>query len=219
MGQPFEWRSALISGLSLFLLCRTREVGWCLAAALVAIGGKFFLRYQGRHLFNPTNLALMVLLLISEDQVWVSPGQWGNAALLALLLACLAGLVLSRAGRWDIALGFLAFWTLLLVGRSWWLHEPMTIPLHRLQNGALLLFAFFMISDPKTTPDSRVGRLVFAGLVALGGWWWQFLQYGTHGSIWALAVLAPMVPLLNVLFPGPAYRWPARPPSQRLISS
>ena len=40
----------------------------------------------------------------------------------------------------------------LVFGRSLWLGEPMSIPLHRLQNGALLLFTFFMISDPRTTP-------------------------------------------------------------------
>ena len=43
-------------------------------------------------------------------------------------------------------------WVLLVGGRSWWLGEPMAIPLHRLQSGALLLFAFFMISDPRRRP-------------------------------------------------------------------
>jgi len=42
------------------------------------------------------------------------------------------------------------------------LGEPMTIPFHRLESGSLLLFTFFMISDPKTTPDSRIGRIAFA---------------------------------------------------------
>jgi hypothetical protein len=38
--------------------------------------------------------------------------------------------------------------------------------MHQLQNGALLVFAFFMISDPKTTPDAAIGRLVYSMLVA-----------------------------------------------------
>jgi Na+-translocating ferredoxin:NAD+ oxidoreductase RnfD subunit len=83
----------------------------------------------------------------------------------------------------------------------------MTIPLHRLQNGALLLFTFFMISDPRTTPDSRAGRLVFAALVALGGWWWQFRMYGTNGPLWALAACSLFTPLIDRLLPGAKYQW------------
>ena len=43
--------------------------------------------------------------------------------------------------------------------------EPATIPMNRLESGALLLFAFFMISDPKTTPDSRAARAVYSSSV------------------------------------------------------
>jgi Na+-translocating ferredoxin:NAD+ oxidoreductase RnfD subunit len=89
----------------------------------------------------------------------------------------------------------------------------MTIPLHRLQNGALLLFTFFMISDPRTTPDSRAGRLVFAALVALGGWWWQFRQFGTNGQLWSLAVCSMLTPLLDWLLPGPKHRWKSEKPA------
>jgi Na+-transporting NADH:ubiquinone oxidoreductase subunit NqrB len=213
MGIRWEWRSALISGLSLCLLCRTRELGWCLAGATIAIGSKFVFRYAGKHLFNPTNLALIVLLLVSDGRVWVSPGQWGSVAFFAVLMACVGGLVVMRAGRWDVAIGFLLCWALLLIGRSWWVHEPLTIPLHRLQNGALLLFTFFMISDPKTTPNSRAGRFLFAAMVATGGWWWQFLQFGTNGPLWALAAISPLVPVINRLLPGPVYQWPSLPPN------
>src|SRR6202007_3317648 len=109
-----------------------------------------------------------------DGRVWVSPGQWGNVAFFAFLMACLGGLVVMRAGRADVALGFLFCWAALLIRRACWLHEPLTIPLHRLQNGALLLFTFFMISDPRTTPDSRAGRMLFAALVAAGRWYVQF---------------------------------------------
>ena len=72
---------------------------------------------------------------------------------------------------------FLGFYALLVVGRAVWLGDPLTIPLHHLQSGALLLFAFFMISDPKTTPDSRAGRVLFATLVALGA---VLVQFGLY---------------------------------------
>ena len=76
-----------------------------------------------------------------------------------------------------------------------------------MQSGALLLFAFFMISDPRTTPDSRAGRMVFAALVAFGGWYVQFRLYHTNGLLWSLAACALLVPLLDWLLPGERHRW------------
>jgi len=212
----FEWRSALISGLSMCLLCRCSTWWLAVLAAAIAIGSKFALRWRGKHLFNPTNFALVLLMLVGDGRVWVSPGQWGNVAFFAFLMACLGGLVVMRAGRADVALTFLLSWIALLVGRSLWLHEPMTIPLHRLQNGALLLFTFFMISDPRTTPDSRAGRVVFAMLVALGGWWWQFRMFETNGPLWSLAVCSLLTPLLDFLLPAQRHSWsaPSTPPLQ-----
>ena len=211
IGLPMEWRSAMISGLSLCLLCRAGS--WWLAplAAFIAIASKFLLRFRNKHLFNPTAFALVLLMLVTDGRVWVSPGQWGNVAFFAFLLACLGGLIVMRAARTDVTLAFLAAWIALIVGRSLWLHEPMTIPIHRLQSGALLLFTFFMISDPRTTPDSRAGRLVFATLIALGGWWWQFLMYGTNGPLWALVACSLLTPLIDHLLPAGRYQWPQRP--------
>ena len=102
----------------------------------------------------------------------------------------------------------------LVFGRSIWLGEPMAIPLHRLENGALLLFTFFMISDPRTTPNSRAGRIVFALLVACGAWYVQFRLFRTNGLLWSLAVFSMTVPLIDWLLPGTRYEW-ARPRSTR----
>ena len=104
----------------------------------------------------------IVAMLLVTDQVWVSPGQWGSVAFFAFLMACLGGLVVNRASRSDITYAFIACYCALIFGRSWYLGEPFTIPLHRLESGALLLFTFFMISDPKTIgmySSSRLMRL------------------------------------------------------------
>jgi Na+-translocating ferredoxin:NAD+ oxidoreductase RnfD subunit len=202
----FDPRSALISGLSLCLLLRTGSALLAVLAAVAAIASKFVLRVRGKHLFNPTNFGIVALLL-ATGRVWVSPGQWGNAAFLAFLVACLGGLVVNRAARSDVTVAFLAAWTALLVGRSLWLGEPLAIPLHRLESGALLLFAFFMISDPKTTPDSRAGRVLFAVLVACGAWWIQFRLFRTNGLLLSLAGFSLLVPLIDVLVPGSRYDW------------
>jgi Na+-translocating ferredoxin:NAD+ oxidoreductase RnfD subunit len=88
----------------------------------------------------------------------------------------------------------------------------MTIPLHRLHNGALLIFSFFMISDPKTTPDSRTGRILFAILVATGAWYVQFKLFRTNGLLWSLALFSLTVPIIDRLLPARRYTW-GRPPA------
>jgi enediyne biosynthesis protein E5 len=203
-------RSALISGLSLCLLLRTNHAELAVLAAVLTIAGKFLIRFKGKHIFNPTNGGLVAMLLLT-DQVWVSPGQWGSAAYFAVLMACLGSVVVKRAARSDVTYAFIAFYGALLFGRSFWLGEPLAIPLHRLEGGALLLFTFFMISDPKTTPDSRAGRVLFAALVAFGAWYVQFRMFRTNGLLWSLAACSLSVPLIDWLLPGGRYAWFSRP--------
>jgi Na+-transporting NADH:ubiquinone oxidoreductase subunit NqrB len=205
-GRPANVRSALISGLSLCLLLRTNRTDLAILAAAVTIAAKFVIRYRGKHLFNPTNGGIVAMLLFT-DQVWVSPGQWGSVAFFALLMACLGGVVVNRASRSDVTYAFIACYCTLLFGRSWYLGEPLAIPLHRLQSGALLLFTFFMISDPKTTPDSRAGRVLFAALVAFGAWYVQFRLFRTNGLLWSLATFSVTVPLIDWILPGSKYKW------------
>ncbi len=205
----FDARSALISGLSLCLLLRTNFVSLAVLAAVVTIASKFILRVNGKHLFNPTNFGIVAMMALT-GQVWVSPGQWGNVAFFAFLMACLGGLVVNRAARSDVTYAFIAFYTALVFGRSLWLGEPLSIPVHRLESGALLLFTFFMISDPKTTPSSRAGRTLFALLVAYGAWYVQFRLFRTNGLLWSLAAFSMTVPLIDWLLPGTRYEWTAQ---------
>lgn len=206
----FDPRSALISGLSLCLLLRTNSVLLAVVAAVITIAGKFVLRRRGKHMFNPTNFGIVAMMLATGGQVWVSPGQWGSAALFAFLTACLGGLVVNRAARSDVTYAFLAFYLAVLFGRALWLGQPMAIPLHQLGSGAFLIFTFFMISDPRTTPDSRAGRILFALLVALGAGYVHFVLYRPNGLILSLFFLSPLVPLIDRLLPGARYAWERR---------
>jgi Na+-transporting NADH:ubiquinone oxidoreductase subunit NqrB len=208
----FDPRSALTSSLSLCLLLRTDALSLAILAAVVTIASKFVFRVNGKHVFNPTNFGLVATMLLT-GQAWVSPGQWGNAAFFAFLTTCLGGLVVNRAARSDVTFAFLASYVLILCGRALWLGDPMSIPLHQLQSGAFLIFAFLMISDPKTTPNSRAGRVLFACLVAAGASFVQFGLYRTNGLLWSLALFAMTVPLIDRLFPGNRYEWkePAAP--------
>jgi Na+-transporting NADH:ubiquinone oxidoreductase subunit NqrB len=204
--RDFDPRSAAITALSLCLLLRTTGGTTAAIAAFVAVASKFVLRVDGKHVFNPSAFGLVAVLLLCDD-AWLSAGQWGSAPLLAALVACLGSLVLHRTERSDVTWAFLSAYLLLVFGRASWLGDPLAIPVHALSSGALLIFAFFMISDPKTLPDSRAGRVAFAFGVAAGGFFVQYGLFRTNGLLWSLVLLAPLVPALDRLRPGRRFRW------------
>lgn len=197
----YDPKSALISGLSLCLLLRSNDFVLFGVAACLAIFSKFILRWRGKHIFNPTNFALVALGTVCGHDVWISPGQWGHEALLVFLIASLGTFVVNRAARSDVTWAFLAFYAALVVGRSIWLGDPLAIPLHMMSSGGLTLFAFYMISDPKTTPASRTGRILFALLAASLTAFIQFGLYRPSALYIALFVTSVLTPILDALFP------------------
>ena len=206
----FDPRSALVSAVGLCIFLRTNDLLVAALASVIAIGSKFVIRWKDKHLFNPTNLALIVVLATGLG--WISPGQWGQVAWFAFLVACLGSLVVTRAARADVPLSFLGFYMGLLTARALWLGDPLTIPLHQVESGTLLIFSFFMVTDPKTTPDSRSGRILFTFLVALCAVFVQFFLFRPHSPLWGLIVCSPLVPILDRLLPGLRYDW-SRPSS------
>ena len=206
VGRAFEPRSALISALSLTILLRTGSVWLSLGAAVLAVASKFLIRWRGKHIFNPANFGLVVVSLLFTG-AWVSPGQWGVAPMLALGLFVMGLVVTGRAARWDISFALLGSYAALVFGRALWLGDPLAIPMHQMHSGALLVFAFFMISDPRTTPDARLGRVLYAALVALVGFSIQFGLYNSAGIILALILTAPLVPLFDRVFPAARHQW------------
>jgi Na+-translocating ferredoxin:NAD+ oxidoreductase RnfD subunit len=64
-----------------------------------------------------------------------------------------------------------------------------------------------MISDPKTTPDAALGRVVYAAIVAAIAFTIQFVYYVPNGPILALILSAPLVPFIDALLQGSHYQW------------
>jgi len=206
-----DLRSPLITGLSLSLLLRA-DAAWLHAVAgVMAIGSKFVFRIEGKHVWNPAGFAIVALLFTSSD-VWISPGQWGSAVWFVALLSFLAILVLHAARRSDMAIFFLGSHAALLFTRALWLGDPVSIPIHQLQSGSLLIFAFFMISDPRTSPDSRLGRFIFAAAVALTGHYMAFFMQMRPALYVALIALSPFILLIDRILPAERFAWttPAR---------
>ena len=210
--------SPIITSFGLTLLLRT-DLFWIPPlAAFLAIASKFVLRIRGRHFFNPANFGLCACMLLTPH-AWCSPAQWGEGPLLLLWVFALGCTVAHRAFRSDVSLAFLGSWVLLRAARVFYLGQRAPVLLHQPESGSLLLFTFFMISDPKTTPRSAVARIAFAGCVAALAFALQHVAYARNPIIWALLLLAPLTPLLDWSqeafaskeSPCPApYAWPSR---------
>jgi enediyne biosynthesis protein E5 len=204
-----DLRSPLITGLSLSLLLRADALWLHAAAGAIAIVSKFLLRIEGKHIWNPAGFAIVVLLATPAG-VWISPGQWGAGVSLVSALVFAAILVLHAARRTDIALFFLGSHAALLFARAAWLGDPLAIPMHQLQSGSLLIFTFFMISDPRTAPDSRTGRFLFAFAVAASAHWLAFFMQIRPALYFALIALSPMVLVIDKVLPAQRFSWTHR---------
>ncbi|HEY6924952.1 MAG TPA: RnfABCDGE type electron transport complex subunit D [Steroidobacteraceae bacterium] len=106
---------------------------------------------------------------------YIKQGMKFFAARVNLLwFLALGGLVTQRVARWDVSVTFLLSWATLLAlriivfGYAW--NPGAAMWLQEIANGATLLFAFFLISDPMTTPQQRGARLAYAVAVACGAW-------------------------------------------------
>jgi hypothetical protein len=204
------FRSPLISALGLSLLLRS-DVWWVPPlAATVAIGSKFLIRVRGKHVFNPTMLGLTTCILFS-GHAWCSPSQWGEGTVLLAWFAALGLAVVHRAFRADVSLAFLGAWVALKAGRVLWLGQRPAVLGHQLLVGSLILFTFFMISDPKTTPDRRSARIGFGVAVAVLAFVLQHQAWVQNAPVWALLILSPAVPLLDRFLPASRFTWPSQP--------
>ncbi|MBV8839697.1 MAG: RnfABCDGE type electron transport complex subunit D [Alphaproteobacteria bacterium] len=217
---PLDLRSPLITGLSLSLLLRADEPWIHAAAGVIAIASKFLLRLDGKHIFNPAGFAIVVLLFAAASHVWISPGAWGSTVWLVALLCFFAILVLGAARRADIAVFFFGTHAALLLARAIWLGDPFAIPLHQLQSGSLLIFTFFMISDPRTSPDSRLGRFIFAASVAALAHYMAFFMQMRPALYVALIALSPFILLIDRILPAQRFAWSvsrSRPTAQGAV--
>ena len=199
-------RSALITAISLCLLLRTNHWMTMVFAGSVSILSKFAFRYRGKHFFNPSNFGIVAVLLFMQDG-WVTPGQWGEEILFAMFFIGAGLMIVRKVGRWDTTAVFLLCYAALEVSRNYWLGWTWDVFAHRLTSGSLLLFAFFMITDPRAIPDHVRGRVVFAALVAVISFVLRNYFFLPTAIFWALFVLSPITILLDRRWLSERFQW------------
>lgn len=209
MTQPKRgaWKSALITSLGLCLLCKTNTYETAILAAVFAIGSKFILRYNGKHIFNPVNMGIIASIYLTND-AWISPGQWGSHIVLIFLLGALGFLVLRKVDRLDASLTFLLVWGGLQFVRSvLYLGWSTDVYLHQMASGTLLLFTFFMITDPMTTPNHRTARIIWVSLISIASFALSNYMYVYAAPIMVLFFASPLTPVLDTIWQSEKFDW------------
>jgi Na+-transporting NADH:ubiquinone oxidoreductase subunit NqrB len=198
--------SALITSLGLSVLLRTDHYETIVLACSAAILSKFLIRVGDKHLFNPGNFGIVTALLLTSD-AWVSPGQWGEEGWYVLLFLATGGLVLQRVGRLDTTIAFLATYGALEAIRNLYLGWTWDVWGHRLMSGSLLMFSLFMITDPRTIPNSQIGRVIWAMAIASLTFILRNQFFISTAAFWALFALAPLSIVLDQIFPASRFSW------------
>jgi Na+-translocating ferredoxin:NAD+ oxidoreductase RnfD subunit len=159
--------SAYISGISVGILVRSPYFWPFVVCSLLSISSKYAIRVKGRHLWNPSNLGVSVLLLLAPQALTALGQHWGNDPGPLIVIWCLGCMILYRFGLFHITLTYVTTFMVLALVRSVYNHEswlaeiiPLTAPIHQ-------LFIFFMITDPKTITRTKPRQCLVAFLVAV----------------------------------------------------
>jgi hypothetical protein len=199
--------SVLISAMSLCLLLKTNDWYVSLLAAFLTVASKYVLRFNKKHIFNPSAFGIVATILLTKD-AWLSPGQWGSNAVIFFGVITFGTIVVTRVQKLDISLAFL----LTFIGLLYWrqvyvLGWPMDHFIHSFSTGSLLLFTFFMISDPRTSPNHPIARIIWAILIAAVSFYLAAFKWKYNTIIWVLVAAAPLVPLLDRIFKAKEFSW------------
>jgi Na+-translocating ferredoxin:NAD+ oxidoreductase RnfD subunit len=172
-----KWRfpdGALLTGLIVGMIL-SPQTSWQVAALAAAIGvaSKYLFRLRAAQVFNPAAVALVVIYCVyhSGQSWWGAIPDLGTPAVRTAALAVLLTtglLVAERVRRIPAALAFLGFYFLLLTATAF-LGDPTRVAaLFRSSDlHAALFCAFFMVTDPPTSPSRPREQVVFGAIAAV----------------------------------------------------
>ena len=180
---------ALLTGLIVAMIL-TPQAPWQVAAFASAVGvmGKYFLRGRTANVYNPAALGLLATYLaFHSGQSW-----WGALPDLpvptlepaALGVLIITGLVIAdRVHRLPATLAFLGGYYLLFTAMAF-LGEPGNVAaIYRASDlHAAIFFAFFMVTDPPTSPSRDRDQIIFGLLVAI----FSYTVFELNGAVYYL---------------------------------
>lgn len=205
-GRIVNLQSAYISGISLTLLLKPQAGAlWPFAlGGFLAIASKYVLQYRGGHLWNPSNFAIVTLLLAAPARVSVLSHQFGNDLVTNLVIWSFGLVIGARVRVLHITLAYAASFLVLSSLRSWLLGQPIVPELAPLSGPMYQLFVFFMITDPRTVVSGKRWQIAVAVIIAVAEGVIRFAADQAWPIPIAFSAAPPLVALWLV---GPMAKW------------
>ena len=172
--------SAHISGLAVSMLLYANDrLLPVVFAAVTAIGSKYLFRAgtngHSRHFFNPSNLGITLTLVafpwvgIAQPYMFTENLSGAGDWILPAIIVCTGSFLNAKlTKRIPLILGWLGAFVLQAVVRHFLLGNLFLPSLNPMTGVAFLLFTFYMVTDPATTPSSVRGQVAFGASVAAG---------------------------------------------------
>ncbi len=189
--------SAYVSGISIGILVRSLAFWPYALGSAISITSKYVLRVRNQHLWNPTNLGVVALLLLASDSVAGLSIQWGNNLLPMVVVWTLGTAILHRVNRLHVTLTYLVSFVILAALRSAVTGQPFLGEISPLTGPMYQLFMFFMITDPKTTVGTRRGRIAVTVLIAIVEAVFRHLRF-VYAPFYALFLVGPIAKLVEI---------------------
>ena len=189
--------SAYITGISVGILIRSPEYWPYALTSAIAITSKFVIRWRGRHLWNPSNLAICAMLLIAPEFIATLSIQWGNTIWPMLVVWVLGAFITWRVRRFHITATYVVSFIALAGVRTLVTGHPFLAEVAPITGPMYQLFIFFMITDPKTTVRSRRGQMFVAFLVAVAEMCFRLAQ-NVDAPYFALTVVGPIAMAIDI---------------------
>jgi hypothetical protein len=196
--------SAYISGISAGILIKSPELWPFVLAAALSITSKYALRLNGRHLWNPTNFGVTVMVLLASQHTYPLSVNFGNVIWVNLLIWTLGAFILWKFGKLHIPVVFAAVFLLLTPLKCWTTGNPWATEAAPLTGPMYQLFMCFMITDPKTITQSKWSQCLVAGLVAVGEMVFRLTPTWFAGAPAFLALVSADAAFVSLFVVGPA---------------
>lgn len=193
--------SAYISGISVGILLRSPAFWPYAICAALAITSKYVVRYKNRHLFNPSNFSICVVIFLAADTVATLSIQWGNNLWAMLVIWGLGSAIIYRLRRFHICATYVVSYVLFAAVRAWMVGDPFLSELSPITGPEYQLFIFFMLTDPRTTVRSRPGQCAVAFVVAAVEMLLR-LHSVIYAPLYALFLVGPPALLLSIWWNG-----------------
>jgi Na+-translocating ferredoxin:NAD+ oxidoreductase RnfD subunit len=197
MGKWPNLASAYITGISVGILIRSPGFWPYALCAAIAITSKYVVRFHGRHLFNPSNFGICVMLFLASEAVATLSIQWGNNLWPMVVIWVLGSAIIWRARRLHISATYVVSFFVLAFLRAWITHDPWQSEIAPITGPEYQLFIFFMITDPRTTLRSKTGQCVVAFAVAVVEMLLR-LEQSVYAPLYALFLVGPPALLIEM---------------------